>query len=211
MLDTPRYIECGTAPTELGVFYIRYPECMFYLYLPIKMARDLNVNIPEPLLKYKDLVRSVSVEDGWDLDDYVYLTAKTMFVTESCPGNRPGWHMDGFGSGGDRNYIWSDMNPTEFAIQDFSCIPDDDVLSMLEIERQIDVEKIVTYPDNTLLRLDERVVHRVSPRPAAGLRSFFKLTVSKHRFRNEGNSHNWKFDYSWRMKPRSIQRNLDHG
>ena len=132
-------------------------------------------------------------------------------VGPGCPGNRPGWHIDGFASGGDVSYVWCNMNPTEYAVQEFSNISSDDQQSMVDIGEQIDYNKIVTYPDYTILRLDETVVHRVNPNPKCGVRSFAKITFSSHKFRNKGNSHNYLLDYNWEMNPRNKERNLDHG
>jgi len=102
------------------------------------------------------------------------------------------------------------MNPTEFAIQTFADIPDDDIKSMEEMERQIEPDNIVVYPDNTLLLLDEAVVHRVNPSPTAGVRTFFKLSASHHRYNLLGNSRNYDLDYDWEMFDRFGRRNCDN-
>lgn len=205
------YLDCGAAPEVVGEFYTEPEEAMFYLYMPIKMADQSQIEVPERLRRYGGLVDMARNSFGDWSDRYVYLTAKTMFVTPDSPGNRPGWHIDGFGSGGDINFVWSDMNPTEFAVQDFSMVSTNDRQSMVDIGAQIDPLKIVKYPDHTLLRLDERVVHRVGEDVSSGFRSFVKITVSGHKFCNAGNSHNYLLDYSWVMSPRGIERNLDHG
>ena len=46
-------------------------------------------------------------------ENYVYLTAKTLWVSPENPGNRPGWHSDGFMTD-DLNYVWSDRDGTLF-------------------------------------------------------------------------------------------------
>jgi hypothetical protein len=208
-------IPYGNAPKDLGLIELEPSEMMCYLYLPIKMAGDPKYRIPErleylqPLLgvMYHDLLANYG--KGY-MNNYVYLTAKTLYVEGTFSGNRPGWHADGYGSDGDLNYIWYDMNPTEFAVQDFVDIPDDDVKSMQEMERQVDPEKIANYPLRHLLRLDESVVHRVSPNIQAGMRTFIKLSVSKHQYNLKGNSHNYLFDYSWDLADRATQRNMDN-
>jgi hypothetical protein len=82
---------------------------------------------------------------------------------------------------------------------------------MLDMTEQAFDAEIITYPDNTLLRLNEGVIHRVNPIAKAGIRRFVKITFSEHQFKNEGNSHNYLFDYDWSLSPRGMDRNLDHG
>lgn len=201
----------GTAPQNLGTFPLSNKEMMFYLYLPVKMKSSDEIRLPERLKFLEELLEKVIADSEKTLDlseHYVYLTAKTLFVQSGAPGNRPGWHVDGYGSDGDLNYIWYNMNPTEFAVQDFYNIPDDDFESMVEMERQ--VKDVVTYPNETLLRLDESVVHQVSPVVDTGVRTFVKVSVSKHKYNLEGNSHNYLFDYDWKMYNRSELRNIDN-
>jgi len=215
-----KLIPYGRAPKDLGVIDLDPQEMMCYLYLPIKMADSYAVRVPRRLGYLNNYVDGLLNKVLWDASDhfnselldeyYIYLTAKTLYVEGNFSGNRPGWHADGYGSDGDLNYIWANMNPTEFAIQDFVDIPDDDAGSMAEMERQVDPTKIVTYPDCTLLRLDESVIHRVSPNIQAGMRTFIKISVSKHRYNLKGNSHNYLFDYNWDMADRQAQRNMDN-
>lgn len=201
----------GNPPKELGKFDLDVGQMMFYLYLPIKMKATYSWELPTRLKIFNPLIRKVYMDMGDDwLDSYVYMTAKTMYVDKSSPGNRPGYHVDGYGSNGDLNYLWMDMNPTQFCVQKFHDIPDDDIESMKELTRQ--AKTIVTYPLKTLLKLDETVVHRVDPNAQSGVRTFAKITVSKHKFASKGNSINYKLNYNWQIKDRNIlQRNIDHG
>lgn len=203
------YLTCGKPPKALSNFFMPPDEAMFFLCMPIKLIGG-RVAIPERLSRYTILLERATEDFGCTDEVYIYITAKTMFVDINAPGNRPGWHIDGFGSGGDVNYIWSNMNPTEFAVQDFVNVSRDDQQSMVDISAQIDPAKIRTWPDCTLLRLDETVVHRLNPNAKPGFRSFVKLSFSRHQFNNAGNSHNYLLDYSWRMTPRKRERNLDH-
>lgn len=210
-------IPYGNPPTVIGKIDLDPQEMMFYLYLPIKMAGRTFLRIPDRLVYLKPLIQNV-IDDAetklglWNYYDnhYIYLTAKTMYVEGSFAGNRPGLHADGYGSNGDLNYIWHNMNPTEFAVQPFIDIPDDDIESMKEMERQFDPLQMRTYDNCTLLRLDESVVHRVSPTVQAGIRTFIKISVSKHRYNLKGNSHNYLFDYDWDLADRQVLRNCDN-
>lgn len=213
-------IQYGAAPTDLGHFDLDIREHLLYLYLPIKLPGDFfwYPNLPKRLhfafdvidAAVQDFKDSMKFEHRWRDDIYVYLTAKTMWVEPGCPGNRPGWHADGYGSDGDLNYIWYDMNPTEFAVQSFRDIPTDDLKCLAALEDQVSPEHVVRYDTRRLLRLDERVVHRVNPNPRAGLRTFVKVSVSRHKYNLKGNSHNYLIDYDWEMHDRIERRNVDN-
>lgn len=210
-------IPYGKAPVDMGYMPLDPAEMMVYLYLPVKMAavegsHNSGIRIPEQLEFAEALVDAAIADASTMLDiksHYVYLTAKTLWVEGGYSGNRPGWHADGYGSHGDINYIWANMNPTEFAVQDFHDIPDDDFESMAEMERQIREDRITTYPDSHLLRLDESVVHRVNPKIKPGVRTFIKISISRYRFNLKLNSHNYHFDYAWQMFDRNDVRNID--
>jgi hypothetical protein len=204
-------IRYGNAPLELGNFSPDQPEMMFYLYLPLKLPMG-RLHVPKRLKPYEGMLSRAMLDYASSKDlveAYVYITAKTMYVQPGQPGNREGWHADGFGSHGDINYIWCDKNPTEFAVQDFGEISTDDKLSMIQMAERVRPESIMTFPAFMLLRLDESVVHRVSEHVEPGVRRFIKITISRHRFNNEGNSHNYLLNYSWPMIPRQLERNLD--
>ena len=193
----------GDAPEVLGNFSPWPCEMMFVQYLPIVMP-NFWPRIPPNIQCFERLIDRAL----WDLklsEHYVYLTAKRLYVTPQCRGNRPGWHSDGFGSD-DVNYVWSDAHPTEFCEQPFD-LSDDHAESLRQMEQQARPENIRTYPNGTLLRLTPSVIHRVSEQPFEGWRTFVKISVSKHRYDLEGNAHNYLFDYDWPMRPRELVRN----
>lgn len=190
----------GSMPEVLGHFEIDCPELMFYQYLPIRMPGK-GVAIPDNLTCFNPLLGATR----WDDDDYVYLTAKKMFVGAGGAANRPGWHLDGFGTS-DINYIWYDSIPTEFCNQRFD-LSDHHEWSLLEMEEQVLPQNIVTYPVRTLLMLDQTVVHRVAECKQPGYRTFAKISVSKDKYNLKGNAHNYLFDYEWEMVERKVERN----
>jgi hypothetical protein len=204
----------GSPPVELDSFDLTPPEMQFTLYMPIKLRGEQEYKIPPRLQFLSDIITEVHHTtfacNHEFRDHYVYVTCKTLYVQPGAPGNRPGWHVDGWGSGGDLNYIWYNMNPTEFAIQPFADVPDDDIESMKAFEDQVGIGPYATYPCKTLLRLDEGVVHRVGPVVTSGVRTFVKVSVSKHRYNLEGNSHNDLLDYKWDMVDRVSMRNVDN-
>jgi hypothetical protein len=192
----------GNAPIALSLIPIEAPEMMFVQYLPIVMPKG-NLALPEALLCFFPLVEMVM--KYVKKDDYLYITVKHLYVSSGCSGNREGWHSDGFGTN-DINFIWSDSSPTEFCVQPFVLSDDCDV-SMKEMTQQVKAENIRTYPNNTLLRLDRLVIHRVSPIQITGMRTFVKLSISQDRYNLKGNAHNYLLDYNWELQDRETERN----
>ena len=190
----------GSAPTLVANFKINCEEMLFFMYLPIKMPYT-SYRTPERLKVFQPLIDQVDV----DANDYVYLTAKRLYVTPDNMGNRHGWHCDGFGTP-DRNYIWTDIHSTEFCVQPFflnsNCCE-----SMEQMERQAREENIMTFKDGDLLKLTEDQVHRVPVLDYSGMRTFVKISVSKDKYNLVGNSHNYLFNYSWLMTERIEERN----
>lgn len=178
------------------------------------------------------VIRDAAVADHL-VDPYVYVTARRGFATPGNPLNRPGWHCDDFG-GTDLNYIWSDRWPTRFLVASDAVgraggltIGTDDVHSMnqmgqeahnawVEMQMQRPREKrravISPGPVGHLLRLTPYVIHDTPliPKPG-GMRSFFKISVSTHRYNLLGNSRNHLLDYDWPMHDRAAVRNQPGG
>jgi hypothetical protein len=216
------------APLELP----EWEEFMHYLYLPVRIPRWDDGNkrrrvwaLPPRLgfLKeaidwaFKDALFSTPHLD----DPYVYVTARRGFATPGNPLNRPGWHCDDFG-GTDVNYIWTDRFPTRWisAMSDLLQMPEDDADSMVYMQdvavsaemSNNDVLFMDDMPVNTLMRLSPYVIHDtpIIEEPG-GMRSFFKISVSTHRYDLIGNSHNHMFDYDWPMVSREEMRNKPSG
>ena len=189
---------------------------MSWLYCPVKLRGAEDCVVPSNLKQFSPILRAVYM-DAWNdgkwatrwLDKYIYLTVKTRFVTPENPGNRPGWHCDGYGSD-DLNYIWSSRNPTLF--WELPCriyLPEDHERSMqLMCGLAEEYPHLIrTYPDKTLLRLDETVIHNVAPCPTPGWRTFVKVSVSSQRYLLEGNSINHELAPDWTYVAREENRN----
>lgn len=201
----------GAEPEIVAECELEPSEFQYYVYLPIKMNDGPTVRVPQNLMWLTELLGFVEYDD----DDYVYLTVKHMIHQAGCPVNRPGWHSDGFGTD-DVNYVWYDCHPTDFAIGDFEVydkVPEDDKLSLDHFDRWalfLYLENKVAfknYPNKSLIKMDQYVVHRVSEKLFTGTRCFVKISVSKNRYDLQGNSHNYLFNYDWDMKPREVTRN----
>lgn len=209
----------GKAPDILGRIDVALPEVMYYLYLPISLREQTWIVLPRQLEPLRPLVEAVRRDLGAAMfyDNYIYITVKKMFCSPSVTANRPGWHADGFGTD-DLNYVWYDSLPTEFCTGPFKITEGDHVKSLQEFEEQakyaetfapVDAYpfKLVTYPCNTLLRLDSKVVHRVAMATEQIMRTFVKISVSKDQYNLKDNSINHDLSYNWRTHNREAVRN----
>lgn len=206
----------GSAPVVLDHIDLNPTEMMFWMYCPIKIGRQSV--IPHNLKQFYELIYHAGEDyiatHGYDAYEKVnaYITAKTLWVTKDAPGNRPGWHSDGFMSN-DINYIWSTTNPTLFwQPKELVAFTQDHTKSLGEMDAvEADTMHHFTYPDKTLLRLDESVIHRVGTYDKPGLRTFVKVSFSNDKYDLEGNSHNYGLDYNWPMRKRGEVRNAPQG
>jgi hypothetical protein len=205
----------GKLPRNLGQIKLDVGEMMCYLYLPVKMPGD-NTCTYEPRLHFlNDLMTKVGkdVQDqlGWKdfLNRYIYVTAKTLWVTPGNPGNRPGWHTDRFMTD-DLNYIWYDKNPTVFNSTPCIITPHH-TKSIQEFNEQVDDANNVFYENCNLLALDSFVIHKCIESFQPSMRTFIKISVSKHKYNLEGNSHNYLLDYDWNLHSRKEVRNEPNG
>jgi len=195
---------CG-GPEAIGESCVEFTEFMHYQYLPVKLAGNDEIRIPERLEFLRplvDLAVDKEGKDGW----YIYVTARHGWATADNPINRPGWHTDGFGTD-DVNYIWWDGDGTRFTSQTFTDISDDHIVSMGQFEEQIDPTKVYTEVGGLLYRLIPVVVHSTPQIVTPHMRSFVKISFSEHRYNLQGNSHNYLFAYNWRMYSRDEVRN----
>lgn len=199
----------GMPPRDLGLIDLSPTEMMFWLYCPIKLAGADICVVPDNLAGFMPIVYAVRRDlsaDQWR-SNFVYLTAKTLWVTHENPGNRRGWHSDGFMTD-DLNYVWSDRDGTMFWTPDDLCFfTQDHGRSLEEMELVAELGPHKAYPDKHLLRLDQSVIHRVADFSTAGVRSFVKISVSRHRYNLVGNSVNHLLGLNWPMAERMPERN----
>jgi len=202
----------GEWPVDLGLHTVACKEMMFYQYLPIKMIGETRVLFEDRLNCFSELVGvcccDFIAKNGLDeyVNSYVYLTAKYLYQMPNCSFNRFGWHSDGFMTN-DINYVWCDKNPTIFNGSNFN-LSQNDMVSIQEMHEQAKERHNYTYPDNSLLRLNQFNIHKVNEEGCRGMRTFFKLSFSKDKYDLLGNSHNYLLDYEWEMKERKSNRNI---
>lgn len=197
----------GDLPEDLGLIDLNPVEMLFWMYCPISTP-GLGYFVPDNLIPFWPIVAAVHErEPARCKAEYVYLTAKTLYVDGDYIGNRPGWHSDGFGTG-DLNFVWYDRAPTEFVdcAHGFE-LPDDCADAMAAMTERARNRPIVTYPDKHLLRLTPSVIHRSPVDFAPGMRTFLKVSISPDRYNLEGNSINHKLAETWPLVPREVVRN----
>jgi len=209
----------GRAPTDLGFFDLswqatrHHTEMLFYLYLPIKApgAWSYYLNGYANLNRFMPLIEAVRGDmkgSEWK-NNYAYLTAKVMPISPEQPGNRPGWHSDGFLSD-DVNYVWSDCSPTFFWTpleKGLYRLHNDHVKSLADMERLAKTIGRVYPGDNGhLYKMDQTVIHRVGDPTGNMLRSFCKISISKKKYDLIGNSIS-SINQGWVFHERSALRN----
>lgn len=213
----------GEDPVLVGRFpsvAVDWKEFMHYLYLPVVMPfssgahevhRIITPRLPRRLrfvMQFLPFVITDAIDAGRDVEeDYIYVTARRGYATPDNPLNRPGWHCDGFGTD-DLNYVWCDGSTTQVATQDFTDIDPDHAKSMEQFEDQIRGQCVWSIKEHALYRFNPYVVHCTPDIPPPGeMRSFLKISLSRHPYNLEGNSHNHHFNYEWKMHSRSDARN----
>ena len=191
-------------PHSLGHISIDCPEFIYHVYMPIKMA-DTEVRIPQHLRCFWPIVERAMFHCGAPAGMYFYLTVKKMYVAAGQSANRPGWHIDGYGTN-DKNFIWSDCMPTEFVTGHFD-LSDDHEVSLFQMRQQAQGREVITPPSGELLMLESDSVHRVAVCHQDCVRTFAKLSMSTEQYNLKGNAHNYLFDYNWPMVDRLPERN----
>ncbi|WPE19862.1 hypothetical protein [Shinella zoogloeoides] len=204
----------GKPPCDLGRIELEPREMMFWLYCPIKVPTapmgKLELHYPANLAQFEPIVdRAVRSLAGDLAPYYIYLTAKTLWVTADNPGNRPGWHSDGFLTD-DLNFIWSNCNGTLFWVpEQRAAFTQDhhDSLAEMEAAAEQDVAHHRVYPDKHLLLLDQYVIHRVADVKQPGMRTFVKVSFSRHKYNLVGNSINHALPLPADYVERTAERN----
>lgn len=206
----------GASPVDLGLIDLAPTEMMFWLYCPIKLPKKLLWTMPQNLEQFEPIVSAVAddlyMDDRW-IDSYIYITAKTLWTTPESPGNRPGWHSDGFLTD-DLNYIWADANPTIFFNDGLRhAFSAGHAASLGEMDDLCEADQFnhFTFPVKHLLRLDQTVLHKVNINFRPGLRTFVKISVSRHRYALRGNSINHELAPDWTYQDRIPDRNCPTG
>lgn len=204
----------GEPPIDLGLVDIKGEEMLFWLYCPIKLPDQFQPAFPKNLEQFRPIVWAVYEDMGrkeWE-KNYIYITAKRMVVSAGMAGNRPGWHSDGFLTG-DINYAWYDSVPTVFWEPNgrYSVTADHNE-SLKEFHDLANrSEKIARYPNMHLLKMNQQVIHKPDVAPETLVRTFVKVSVSKHKYTLKGNSINHELPLHCVYGEREKERNCPIG
>ena len=223
-------------PRERDVLHYEpsWDEFMHFLYLPVWLPPGSTTNhpaIPKSLEMLRPLLVAalhdfrIATGEPWWKERYWYVTARRGYASPDNPLNRPGWHCDGFGTD-DLNWVWCDAFPTlwlDRRLPDGTISPDhirsvgemtDAVVEQPEYVRRIKPFRLYRFSPFVIHAApDENACANAGLAPieaASGLRSFVKISASRHRYNLKGNSRNWDLDYDWEMFDRSEIRNDPH-
>lgn len=200
------------APTPVHTFKNRATEFQHVVYMPIKTPGRYYVDrlqVPDNLhwaLPLADkALASLLDPDGYE--SYVYLTVKHGWVEKGQAGNREGWHIDGWGSDGDENYIWCDRVPTEYLVVPGIELPLDHAKCLERLRDLENYHHVRTLEPLKLYRLGSSI-HRCGIAKESGMRTFVKVSISKHKYDLLGNARNPLLpETHWPLKPREATRN----
>lgn len=183
------------SPREICNWEVDNSEFMLWLYLHVKLPFG-KVMLPDNVKKFNGILDIVkgsldSVDNKWK-ESYIYLTIKSMVVSEDNVGQRLGWHSDGFMTE-DLNYIWSDVKDlttriTSGVLNLTQCHSK----SLQEMEDYKDYLLELSYQvkENTVYLLNESVLHEAVRPTKPVFRNFVKVTVSDKLYKLDGNSVN---------------------
>lgn len=197
-------------PKCLGQEDIPVKEFFSYTYLPIKFPEG-DIVVESRLKIFNKIIGRVACDfvGSYGLnrftESYMYITAKNLYQKPNAGFNRTGWHSDGFLTD-DISYIWSNKQPTIFNSGDFY-LSNDDEASMMEMEEQADNSLNYTFPNNSIIRMDQFSIHKVGEFEV-GPRAFIKICFSKDKYNLVGNSINYELDYNWDYVDRKETRNI---
>lgn len=195
----------GLPPLVHRRFEPEWTEFMHYLYLPVRFP-GTNIRLPRRLEMLRPMVDIAA--DFSQSDDYIYLTAERSWVQPGATQNRPGWHCDGFGTDDD-TLIWASRSGTQWLDFPSSEISEDHIRSLAQFDALAaeHPDHIRQCPEGVIAQINPYVIHAAPVEVTAGMRSWAKVSVSKHLYNLEGNSHNYLFDYDWKMWSREEARN----
>ena len=192
-------------PVDLGFLDIQFSEYLLYQYYPIWIKDQVHIEprlmiLTKMLDRCSEHINSVNPK-GFD---YIYLTVKHQYQHGGAF-NRPGWHIDGFGTD-DINVVWSSNQPTVFNSGEF-LLGDDEHESLRQMEEQVKPELDIIFPNKHILVLDNTVPHRVGEFEE-GIRSFVKITYSNNLYNLIGNTINYELNYERPNVVRDRERNV---
>lgn len=204
-------------PLAIANLQLDAEEFQHVVYMPIKDKGEMRPRLPENL-RWTWPAIDATLAHLWGprcpdlIDWYVYLTVKRSWVDAGTAGNREGWHIDGYGSNGDKNFIWCDTVPAEYMKAIGVALPADhaECLEYLEQAAATCIFKGDPLPPlqtNTLYDLGS-TIHRCGIAKVSGMRTFLKVSVSRDKYDLKGNARNPLLPSThWPLRDRQGTRN----
>jgi len=207
-------------PLAIANLKLEAEEFQHVVYMPIKEKGDVRPRLPENLRWAWPAVDAVlghlwgprcpDLFESW----YVYLTVKRSWVEAGTVGNREGWHIDGYGSNGDKNFIWCDAVPAEYMKGTFNlpaghaeCLERLEFLGNLGDRMESAHISRGTLAAHVLYDLGS-TIHRCGIARVSGMRTFLKVSVSRDKYDLKGNARNPLLPSThWPLKDRQGTRN----
>jgi hypothetical protein len=157
-------------------------ERQYILRMMVRSPESDGLRIPEELEWLKDTIQGCdTLQKSMGLkNQYVYITVRHGIVTSETDDI---WHVDGFSMRREhvpeQNYIWTNVEPTEYAEQAFP-IPDDfDAMKHhlhWYLDEQVRQENIRQCEAGNIYLIDPYCVHR-RPKQTAGIhRTFWRIS-----------------------------------
>lgn len=205
-------------PLAIANLKLDAEEFQHVVYMPVKaLDGGHHARLPDNLEWTRPAVDAVlrhlwgprcpDLFESW----YVYLSIKRSWVDAGTAGNREGWHIDGYGSNGDKNFIWCDAVPAEYLKGTFN-LPADHADCLERLEYLGDKRGSFFINDGTLepFQLYDlgSTVHRCAIAKVSGMRTFLKVSVSRDKYDLKGNARNPLLPSThWPLKDRQGTRN----
>jgi hypothetical protein len=207
-------MDCNEAPVVVERIELKgSPEMMAYLCFPLWIPGSRMVLEPR-LEKFRPLINAACDQEcgAYNEWDYAYITAKTLFVGPNTTGNHPGWHCDGYGTGG-VNYVWCDSSPTIYnrcgKFNKISANREEAPRQLNEIA-EANLDDVYDLGTHNLVLHTDRVVHHAPKIWVPGVRTFVKISFSQHKFNLAGNTRNYGLNYDWTLFERGSERNMEN-
>lgn len=167
----------GSPPLKVGVLNVNPPKEQMILRMMVR-EKGGDLFIPECLLWLQDTIKHIANLNDW----YIYVTVRSGIVTSQTDDH---WHVDGFSMRvphpPEKNFIWTDVVPTEFFVDDLR-LPEDFDAHKHNIHQYFHDKINGRVPnfiaeEKTLYQIDPYVVHRRPPITAGMQRSFFRISL----------------------------------
>lgn len=201
----------STDPVQVGTkLVVNLPEFMHYVHLPVKMPGSeillyRNLQGISVLLSHAAKYCIETLKREYD-KDYYYVSAYKGFATRESPNVPPKWHCSGFCTE-DANFFYWVGPGIRFINQEFKDVSFDHLRALAQFKEEAEWDSVYIPVERGLYYVSPTVVHAAPAIKSGGsMRQYIRISVSTEQYNFEDNSHNYLFDYDWKMHPREAIR-----